>query len=85
MEYSIVVNKVRESRKLGRYLMINYNGTFRDVYPLSMRSGPGGMRLYAWCTLHPTEKAEAFLVSKMVYCEVSDTPVDFEPDGVEEI
>lgn len=75
----------RAARGQGKYLLITYNGTMRDVYPISLRMGPGGWRMYAWCTLHPQEVSESFLLSKIGFSEVSSQDAYFVPTGLEEI
>ena len=68
-----------------KYVLIRYNGTYRNIYPISFRKGPGGYRLYAWCEIHPQEESESFLLNQMDYAVVSEDTAYIKPQFVGEI
>ena len=85
MEGEKLVILAREAIAKDRYLLIRYNGTYRNVYPVSMRRGPGGLRMHAWCEIHPQEPSESFLAGKIDFCQVSEDVALIKPAFVSEI
>lgn len=63
-----------------KYMNIVYNGVQRNIYPIAFKPGIGGIRLFAWCSLHPQVLAESFLLSKIGSANVSKDSIYFTPD-----
>lgn len=85
MEGEKIVILAREAVRLNRYMLIQYNGSYRNVYPISFRRGPGGLRMHAWCEIHPEESSESFLIDKITFSQLSEDVALIKPSFVSEI
>ena len=85
MELSELMGLIYQCRAQDKYLYIYYNGMFRNVWPVSFRQGPGGLRMHAWCEIHPQELSESFLVGEIYSAKVSEDDAYYKPLLAQEI
>jgi len=60
-----------------RYVLIQYNGTSRNILPISYRKSFQGWRVHAWCSLHPSIPSESFLMSKIGSADISNDQIQY--------
>jgi len=85
MDYFVLEMTAKKALSEGKYLSIRYNGYTRDVYPISFRDGLNGVRMYAWCSAHPTVPAESFTVALISDAYVSSADAYVVPNFIQEI
>lgn len=82
MDYDKITLLAKQAIAENKYLYIKYNGQYRDVYPISFRSGLSGPRMFAWCSLHPDMVSESFTVSYIEDASVSANEALIVPEYV---
>lgn len=85
MDIYSLTSLANQAIRAGKYLYIQYNDQYRNVYPISFRQALNGPRMYAWCELHPLLPAESFTVAYITHASVSATDVQIIPVFASEI
>lgn len=71
--------RIEEAARARKLLHMKYNGIWRHVMPMSFRRGKTEKLLYAYCEKDNWD-IEAFKISKIEDCEVTDKNWPFTPE-----
>lgn len=62
-----------------KYVMLTYNGTPRNIYPMSFRDSGAGLLFYAWDETTPGVPVKKFKVDQIQDAIVGTSEIEFTP------